>query len=250
MKPLHILLVLTLLLPACGPAAGSADLGCAEAVAGLRGLTAGLEIPENLLTETALENGSEFDPNAYFDVLTHLSMEPGYTLDFVYTYDWMGGYPTLLARPAGDPPYLQWADAPAAAEYYMDHIVVDGTPEGFLQLALLDMLGQQFYLWWHANYNDWQVICSQADVRATVHALAGSDFGLPMPLADRVRAWLLSEVEPTVEIGDQTVEVRLVTFSQWGGFYEFRFKVQKEFPHTILNVEQEQLVPYDCGVMF
>lgn len=253
MKPLYILLAFVLLfsVPACGPVTGPAnDLGCAEAVAGLRGLTAGLEIPEDLLTETPVETGAEFDPNAYFDVLTHLSMEPGYVLDFVYTYDWMGGYPTLLARPEGDAPYLSWTDVQAEANNYLEHVVVDGTPEGFLQLALLDMLGQQFYLWWHANYNDWQVVCNQTDVKTIVDGLASTDFGLPMPLADRRQALSLRGVEPVVEIGGQTVEVRLVAFTQWGGFYELRFEVQAAFPHTVLNVEQEELVPYDCGVMF
>lgn len=250
MKPFHFLLVLTLLLPACGPVAGADDLGCDQAVAGLRGLTAGLEIPENLLTETSVETGDEFDPNAYFDVLTHLSMEPGYVLDYVYTYDWMGGYPTLLARQENVPPYLSWTDVQSEANNYLDHVVVDGTPEGFVELALLDMLGQQFYLWWHANYNDWIVVCNSADVRSIVDGLSGDGFGLPMPVADRARALLLRNLEPTVEIGTQTVEVRIVAFTSWGGFFEILFEVQKEFPHTILNVEQTELVPYDCGVMF
>lgn len=250
MKPLHFLLVLTLLLPACGPATGAADLGCAEAVTGLRGLTAGLDIPENFLADAPVEDGTEFDPNAYFDVLTHLSMEPGYVLDYVYTYDWLGGYPTLFARPTDEAPYLTWDDVPDDAGNYLDHIVVDGTPEGFLQLALLDMLGQQFYLFWHANYNDWQVVCNTADVQAIVDQVSGNDFGIPMQPADRRRALSLRGVEPTVEIGAQTVEVRFVAFTSWGGFYEFRFEVQSAFPHTILNVEQEQLIPYDCGVMF
>jgi hypothetical protein len=250
MKPLRFLLILVLLLPACGTVTSASDLGCADAVDGLRALTAGLEIPENLLIETAVKTGTEFDPNAYFDVLTHLSMQPGYVLDFVYTYDWMGGYPTLLARPEDEAPFLEWSDVPEEARNYLDHIVVDGTPEGFLQFALLELLGQQFYLFWHANYNDWAIVCNRANVRTIVDGLSADDFGLPMPLADRLKALSLRGLEPVVEIGAQTVEIRFVAFTSWGGFIEFRYEILGAFPHTIQNVNQNVLVPYECGVMF
>jgi hypothetical protein len=251
MKRLSFLFALMLLAAACGPApAEGAVSGCAETVAAVRALWADYPFPDYLNTENPVENGSEFDPNAYFSVLDGLSMEPGYTLDFVFTYNWLGGYPTLLARPEDSAPYLSWQDVPGPGGDYLDHVQADGTPESYFQVVVMDIMAQQFYLVWHANYNDLQIVCDRAAVRDILDGISGDDFGQPMPLVDRMRAQSLSGLEPVVDIGEQTVEVRLVTFSHWAGFYEYTFTLNREFPHTILSVEDKELVPYDCGVMF
>ncbi len=51
----------------------------------------------------------EFDPNAHFGVLKHLSMADGYVLDFVYFYDG-DGRPFLYARPASSEPYKTFGE--------------------------------------------------------------------------------------------------------------------------------------------
>ena len=87
------------------PAAPRSDSPLQETVDGMAALAGSQQIPENLMADEPLKLGGEFDPNQYFSVLTHLQMEPGYTLDYVYYYDFMGGYPALYARPADQAPY-------------------------------------------------------------------------------------------------------------------------------------------------
>ena len=254
MKRLSFFFVLILLTSACGPTqAEGAISGCAETVAAVRDLRADYPFPDHLNTENPVENGSEFDPNAYFSVLDSLSMEPGYTLDFVYTYDWLGSHPTLLARPESSAPYLSWQDVPDVPDApgdYLDRVQADGSPESYFQLVVMRIMASQFYLLWHANYNDVQIVCDRAALRGILDGIASDDFGQPMPLTDRARAAALSGLEPVVEIGEGTVEVRVVTFSNWGGFYELTFTLNRDFPHTLLGVEDKLLVPYDCGIMF
>ncbi len=152
MKKLHLLLVLALLLSlACRltPATTEGeDLGCAAAVEGIRSLWAQYPFPDYFMEEKAVERGGEFDPMLYFTVLDHLSMEAGYVLDFVYTYDFMGGFPTLFARPETQPPYLSWDTVPAESFRALDYVRTDGTAAGYLQLAILSIMGEQFYLFW------------------------------------------------------------------------------------------------------
>jgi hypothetical protein len=251
MKRLSFLLAIMLLTTACGPApAEDAISGCAETVAAIRALRADRPFPDYFNTENPVKRGDEFDPNAYFTVLDGLSMEPGYALDFVYSYDGMGGYPTLLARPESSDPYLSWDDVPGPGGDYLARVQADGTPESYFEFVVMKIMAPQFYLFWHASYNDLQIVCDQAALRGILDGISGGDTGLPMPLADRVRAWSLGGLEPTVDIGEQSVTVRVVTFSRWGGFYEYTYTLSRAFPHTILSVEDKLLVPYDCGIMF
>jgi hypothetical protein len=252
MKKLDFLLVLTMLLAACGPASGGeAVTGCRTLMDSMATLRGELKIPQYFLADNPAKQGGEFEVMQYFGVLDHLSMKPGYALDYVYHYDGMGGYPVLYAYPAGQPPYATEADLEAAGEKtnYLDYIQMDDTPESYFQFVLLALKGNQFYLDWHANYNDTQVICDKTDVNDIIASLDGS-FGYRMPLGARLRASLLRGVGPFVVIGEQTVEVRLVTFTKWGGFYLTTYTIGRSSPHTIQDVQEKNLVPYECGIMF
>jgi hypothetical protein len=245
------LVALALLTASCGPSAGEdVASGCAETVAAVRGLWADYPFPDHLNTENPVENGSEFDPNAYFSVLDGLSIEPGYALDFVYTYDWLGSHPALLARPESAAPYLSWQDVPDAPGDYLDRVQADGSPESYFQLAVMRIMAAQFYLVWHANYNDLQIVCDKAAVGAILDGIDEGQIGLPMPLTDRARVAALANLEPVVELGEQAVTVRVVTFSRWAGFYADTFSLNRDLPHEIQLTGHELLVPYDCGIMY
>ncbi len=251
MKPLHLLLTLALIIPACrlSPTPKS-EIDCAGALEALYQARGDMTFPENFQTENPAKQGGEFDANNYFQALTHLSMQPGYVLDYVYHFDGMGGYPMLYARPAGQAPYATEEEYAASGDNsdYLDYVQIDDTADGYFQYVMLDVLGPQFYLFWHANYNDYQIICDTAAARSIGSSLG--DFGQPMSPLSRLRTLLLRDVAPTVSTGEQTVEVRLVVFTKWGGFLRWTFTIDRNFPHRILDVKEETLVPYDCGVMF
>ncbi len=253
MKKTNFLLVLVLLLGACGPAPddSGAISTCRATLDAMSALTGGLEIPANFQTENPIKTGGEFEVMQYFSVLDHLSLQPGYALDYIYHYDGMGGYPVLYVRPADQPPYATEADLAAGGDSrnYLDYVQTDDTPESYFQFVVLAMMGNQFYLYWHANYNDSQIVCDKAAVNSIVSSLNG-DFGYRISLASWLRASLLKDVGPSVVLGEQTVEVRLVTFTLWGGFYKEAYTLSRSMPHTIQDVKQKNLVPYECGVMF
>jgi hypothetical protein len=253
MEKITFILVFLFLVSSCGPApqADGTISSCCLTLDAISTLTGGLEFPANFQTNNPVKKGGEFDVMQYFKVLDHLSMQTGYVLDYVYHYDGMGGGPILYVRPASQPPYSTEADLAAAGETpdYMDYIQVDDTPESFFQLAMLSMVGSQFYLYWHANYKDLQIICDKVDIKDIVNSLDG-DFGYPISLMSRMRAALLTDVAPVVNIGEQTTTVQIITFTRWGGFYKQAFTISRVIPHTILDVQEKNLVPYDCGVMY
>ena len=223
-------------------------------------------IPDHFRPEEPAEitrTEGDFDVNAYFGVLEHLSMEPGYVLDYLYVYDGMGGYPFIYARPSDSLPYAsrdeyvasvtEEGQAPdenrAYSEDFLEHIVVDDTREGYFQLVALRIMAKQFYLYWHAGYNDTRLVCDEESLERTLSS-ADSAFeggGLPSSVARKARK---IDLEPTVEfLDDSTALVRVVTFTMWGGFAEVRYTISRQFPHTVSS-EAETLVEYDCGVSF
>lgn len=262
---LMLLAVITLgcvILPTPGPTATPAPtatptlsptVAWQEVVDAFAGLNGSQDLPDHLMQEDAEKNGSEFDVNEYFAVLDHLSMEPGYVLDYVYIYDGMGGYPVLFARPEDHPAPATYAEYAAALEAgdvdadYPSRIQADGTEEGFFQFVVLNEIGGQFYLFWHANYFDTVIVCDPETIEDIVSR--PDDYGNPFTRKQKREARAIDPA-PVVEMGDDSVMVQVITFSDWGGFGRGTYKISKSFPHTILDSDFEVLVEYDCGIMF
>ncbi len=225
---------------------------CQDAVEGMAALTADLHTPDHLMVENPAKTAEDFDVNAYFDVLDHLAVEEGYFLDYVYQYDFMGGYPVLYALPYSEKPYPTIADYGLAVgdgeePDYLDRIVTDDTPEGVVQLVVLDVMAEQFYLHWHAGYNDSRIICDEETLDTLL--TADNDFGQPIPEDVQSQAADL-DVAPVVTLDDETAQVRVLIFTKWGGFYETLFTISRDYPRAVYEWESKVLVPYDCGVMF
>jgi len=214
--------------------------------------------PEHLMQHNAQKTGEEFDANRFFSVLPHLSMQPGYVLDYVYFYEDMIGEPVLYGRPIDQPPYDTYADylralglpsstSLRAIQYrYLDHIVTDGSEEAFFELVVLRIMGGQFYQYWHAAYNDQKILCDRAGLEA-LFAQPPAFTQLPLDIRQKARAL---DFTPVIEMNETTVSVRVITFTNWGGFIEESYTFRREFPHETVNVEKKTLVEYDCGWNF
>ena len=227
---------------------------CHDAVTGMAALTAGLRLPDHLMQDNPVKTSNDFDVNAYFTVLDHLAVEDGYFLDYVYRYDFMGGFPKLYTLPDDQPPFETFNDYSASITLpgqplpsYLDHIVIDDTPEGYVQMVVLDVMGAQFYLHWHAGYNDFQVICD-GDMLDTL-LNSNDEFGLTIPADAQQQARLL-DVTPTVELDEDVAHVEFTGFTKWGGFYRVTFTISRDHPREVYDSSSENLIEYNCGVMF
>ena len=191
--------------------------------------------------------GERFDANQYFEVLTHLEPEDGYVLDYVYFAPGGDGLPYLYARQEGEQPFATYSEYEEAGfEDYLGHIRVDGTAEGFFEFAVLSIMGQQFYLSWHAEYNDREVVSSRERLEVIIDML-NEEYA---PLTEeQVEAVMNLDVTPITKFEGEKVLLRILVFTKWGGFYERIFTIDRNFPHQIIH-EDIQLIPYNCGVMF
>ena len=229
---------------------GAVISDCAQIVSAMATLQAG-EIPEHL-SNTGIKQGDELDVNQYFDVLTHISMKDGYALDYVYQNDDLGGYPLLYPRPVDQVPYASTTDIPENTEWpdFQEYVDIEDTERGYFDYVVLDIMANQFYLFWHANYNDRQIVCNRQQVNDIVQQVSSGDFGNAMGLPAQTKARAIKDVEPVVRLTGDVATVELITFTKWGGFYRETYTVSREVPHEILEIKQENLVPYDCGILF
>ena len=259
MKKQTVFLVLTtflfslacqLLFPTASNRDGTIISACEDVVQAFREVQPGAVPPE--LLESGIKQGDEFDVNDYFDALTHISMEDGYTLDYVYQVDSLGAYPILYARPADQPAFVSTKDLPVGLEIsdYLSHVSIDNTEQGYFEFVALIIMARQFYLDWHANYNDTEIVCNKSVVNDIIADINDGNFGLPLDAAEQVKARALQEIEPLVKLTEDTAIVELIFFTKWGGFYRQTFTINRSFPHTIIDVQEENIVPYDCGVAF
>lgn len=220
-----------------------------------------LHIPQYLLEKDSVLHGDEFDVMSVFSVLDHLKMSDGYRLAYYYHYDDMGAYPVLYALPEDSPPFTteqayQNARPECFSEesdgegcYYLDYVETDGSEMGYLQLLQLSIMGGQFYLNWHANYNDCTPIATKDELDKLIDKLTTTDFGLPLS-KKQARQSLALDPMPVVEIKDDTASVRVFWFSKWNGFSETWYKVETTMPHTIFDENTTLLLEYDCGIRF
>jgi hypothetical protein len=221
---------------------------------------ANAKFPEHFATDDPSRLGTEFDPNTYFKVLGHLSMDDGFVLDYVYDYEGGNGFPLLYARSASAGRYstckeyeraLGGTDAVwEAEEAYLEHLRTDGSPEGFFELAVLHELGGEFYLAWHGGYRWTRVVVTPDDVLDIVIGHDTRDFGRAFTRAEK-RAAFRMDVQPRIQfVGRREVIVSIVTFGNWRGFTRSTYRFRRAFPHWTAEPHVETLVDYSCGIRY
>ncbi|MCX7756220.1 MAG: hypothetical protein N2117_13400 [Anaerolineales bacterium] len=229
---------------------GQYEDACRQARDGLAALQADLTFPEQFLKPHPRKLGGEFDPNAYFEVLARLKMQEGWTLDYVYYQDNFGGFPLLYARPLDQPPYATDIEYYAAKpDSYLNAVVVEDAAEGYLQFALLSLTADQFYLYWHANAKDWQLLCGAADIEQVINGHQNGEYREMTP-AQIAQARAISHPDPEIELHADRAIVRVVIFSNWKGFVRRTYTISRTFPHQILEMSDETLVKYNWGIIY
>ena len=229
---------------------GTVISDCAEIVTAIGNLQSA-SIPEHLST-TGRKQGDEFDVNQYFDVLTHIFMREGYSLDYVYQNDSLGGFPLLFARPTDLAPYASIEDVSETmqAADFRQYLDIEDVQQGYFEYVVLSIMADQFYLIWHANYNDTEILCNRNEVNDLISQINADGFGNKFNLAQQAKARVMRDIEPVVNLTGDVATVQIITFTKWGGFYRETYTITRSFPHTITDLKQENILPYDCGILF
>lgn len=228
---------------------------CRTAVQGMTRLIEQAHLPSHLLEGEAARKSGDFDVNRFFRVLDQLSVEEGYMIDYVYMYTGTGGHPVLYALAADESPLLTIDDYQALVTTeegkvdesiisYLNHLLINDTPAGYMQSVIFDTMSNQFYLYWHANYNDWRIICDDDLLDAALDGVLGEVPEEVITAAHEI------DLTPTVTLYEDVAEVRVVMFTAWGGVVEWIITIERAFPRTIHEWSYTDLDQYRTSVVF
>jgi hypothetical protein len=208
------------------------------------------EFPDYLLEGEINRNG-EFDPNQFFVILNKLSMTKGETLDFVYEHNSGNGLPILYARSIDQNPVERTEQLPENYQgiEYLSHLNVKDQKDGYLQYALLSALGGQFYLFGHGNYQHYDVVCDSRDLEEIVVKISTNEKMMMLSSDDQSKARNIDPA-PVIKVGDDKVEVEILLFSMWKGFIRQTYIIDRKSPNRLLDLNEEIIVPYNCGIFF
>ncbi|KQC15524.1 MAG: hypothetical protein APR56_00755 [Methanosaeta sp. SDB] len=91
--------------------------------------------------------------------------------------------------------------------------------------------GEQFYLFWHAYYNDARIVCDHEDANASIEDSLDFKGGVD-PSIEEVRQGASElDLTPVVSMEEEDVQVDVVIFTKWGGFIRDSTTMKREFPH-------------------
>lgn len=191
----------------------------------------------------------KFSVDDYFKRLPHITVEEPWKLGFIYCRDQEGAAPILLAYRSEDE-YKSLATSITREyrssrvytnEYYWPHIKLDGTGDSYFEYLVLSLLGSQFSLYWQANYNDFEIVCTRPAIEAIVK--------VTKPDARFIKESKLIDPTPSFLIEEEQAIVRVVVFTKWGGFIERRYYINRQFPHEIKKIKAKTLARFNCGVV-
>jgi hypothetical protein len=235
---------------------------CRQNVDSIRKLRKDFPTPD-LIASKGVRTTNDFDVNQYFSIFSHLKLEDRFQLDYVYDLSGIGGRPLIYAVPNGTPvfhTFQEYVDFAAKGEIdpgsykpydhtkdYLTHIQVDNSPEGYFQYQLLYSLGDQFYLVWHANYNDSLVLCDSSDLKEVAKEMGAFNLTFPPETATKIKS---IDFSPSINPGTTAISILFVQFSKWYGFREMKYTIERKFPHQVTVEPFKALVEYDCGIKF
>ena len=107
----------------------------------------------------------KFDVNRYLEVFDLIKVDKGFVLD----YEYIGDAPSVYTRKKSllDTFKLKTDKLRNTAfglKGNIENISFEKSPEGFFQFAVFSIVIHQFYLFWHACYNDDEIVYSRSQI--------------------------------------------------------------------------------------
>lgn len=208
------------------------------------------KIPDHLLKDNPQRNGSEFDPNTYFDVLKQLRMADGFVLDYAYSYCSSGAEPRLYARRKDSTRVMTRRDAGewSASSQLITYLVADGSPESFIELVAFHHMASQFYLYWHAGYKDVSILTRPMLIDPANPEESDID---PTELTqEQIDGFHRLSAAPSATLTGDVAIVDYCRFSDFSGLTRVRASYRRQATHLLYDVEVIGEVDYRCSICF
>jgi hypothetical protein len=133
--------------------------------------------------------------------------------------------------------------------WWRESLIADGTEQSYFELAALFLLADQFALYWHANYNDLEILATKKAIKDRLERQYDVvDEEKQFIPADVGEEALKLDPTPTIRFVDQNAEVTLLTFTKWGGFQRKTLVFSKAAPHVLKSETDKNEVFWYCNI--
>jgi hypothetical protein len=192
--------------------------------------------------------GDEFSLETIFSILSHLRQPPRATVDYVYANSSGGGWPVPYLLERGAPPLqtfrdlLEQDESAGDPEPVFDALECDRSPEGFFELVLFRTMSMQFYLVWHALYNDATIVAGRPALAST---LSGQVFAPDTAIR-------LHGIDPTpcVAVKSDSVFVHVLTASKHTGLCRESFHFSRTRPNRLRRRRRKVLAESTLAITY
>ena len=211
------------------------------------------EQKQSSLNIDSIQTKLQFDIQKYIKSFDKLSVENGWILDYYYFYNGDAGKPVFFVRRLLDnrDSLLKTFEHNDIYKYcdsnkVIDHLKVNDKDNGYYQLLIFDIIGEDFAKFWHSNYGNIDIICSK---RALYKLANRNDDFHRFDSETRKKIKGIDYITSIKDYND-SITYRLLIFNSWNGLSENIFSINKKFPHKIRMISDSILVNYNCGILF
>jgi len=141
-----------------------------------------------------------------------------------------------------------------------NHIKPNDSEIGFLQYLFFYEMGEQFALKWHSNYNEKYIICSKKKLRNVINEFKKynqpysnkKEMEVPLFGGDTIQIKKLEKINPAIqlEVGNEHCTISWIENRTHKGIYRCIYKIQREAPHEIEMVSEEELLDISIGFIY
>lgn len=193
------------------------------------------------------------DLNEYLKLFNYLSIDEGYVLDYLYSFDGRGGQPFPYTRKESQTPiddltdYLIQFDQPnidmllgqspkpGDMRPWLSHIKFEPINMGYVQFALFCLKAHKFYLYWHSLYNDITQILTRKGLeryfrenKEKIKTLSPKDI-------------LEINYQPVLDQVDKIGKIRFLAFDTDGGSLYWQY-VTVAWPNIFIDESTELII--------
>lgn len=209
------------------------------------------------------------DFRKYFSYFDKLAIDSNWTIESYYFQGFLGSRPLLLAfnnqdTMAANLKEILSQDQRIIDEEFENHDLAERlrnyrdsidymTPvrilsdSGYFQFLIFALLGDNYCMFWHANYGHIDIITTKKRLREFVENQED-----PFYRFSEIQKNEALKIDPTPLIltHNDSVTIRIVTLGPWEGFIERKFSITRTFPHQLRQYDRTVLLDYDCMISF
>ncbi len=126
---------------------------------------------------------------------------------------------------------------------FMNNIHIDGTDEAYVQFVIFYIMGNQFYSYGRHGENDGRIICDFDGLaerlgESSIRRMTAEQLDGILSQAKKI------DLSPQVLRQENLITVKTYLFASYGGLIKMEMDILRDFPHEIVDVRYEQIIPY------